>query len=91
MRVKRFICLLLVFVLLFAAAAPVLAAAGQTQCLSVTAGEEAGSRFVTFFKTVWEKITAMWNRLKTVFAVRKEKVKSPRQSTCIVLLTWAFV
>ena len=87
MKKKRLISLLLVFILLLMSAAPVLAAgAEQAQRLSVSADEGAGSRFVTFFKTIYEKIIALWNRFKTFFAVRKEKVKNTMNQNAIHML-----
>ena len=84
---RKLLCLLLTFVLLFTAAVPILAAgAGQAKCLSASAGDDAGSRFVSFFKTIWEKITALWNRFKTFFAVRKEKVKNTMNQNAIHML-----
>lgn len=87
MKKKRLISLLLVFVLMFTTVAPVLAvSAGQAQKLTVSADDGAFSRFVSFFKTIFEKITALFHRLKTFFAVRKEKVKNTMNQNAIHML-----
>ena len=88
MKKKRFICLLLVFVLIFTTAAPVLAVgAQQAQRLSASADNtEAGSRFIDFIKSIFDKIKALFDRFKTFFAVRKEKVKNTMNQNAIHML-----
>ena len=87
MKKKRLISLLLVFALLFTAAAPTLAAAEEpARRLSVGAEDGAGSRFVSFFNAIREKLAALWNRLRTFFAVRKEKVKNTMSQNAIHML-----
>ena len=87
MKKKRLISLLLVFVLLFMTAVPVLAVGvGQAKCLSDNAGNDAGSRFTEFFKTIYEKLAALWNRFKAIFTVRKEQVKNTMNQNAIHML-----
>ena len=87
MNRKRIISLLLVFILMFTAVSPALAAGVPTaQRLSVSADDGAGSRFVSFFKSVFEKFTALWNRIKSFFAVKKEKVKNTMNQNAIHML-----
>ena len=63
MKKKRLISLLLVFVLMLTTVSPVLAVgAEQARPLSVSADENTDSPFVAFFKMIYEKIFAWWNR-----------------------------
>ncbi len=87
MKLKKTIGLLLAFVLLFAAAAPAFAAAdGQPQSPAVVAEKETGSRFVTFFKTLFDRIKAFFDRLKAMIAVKKEKVPNTMNRNAIHML-----
>ena len=87
MKKKRILSILLVLVFMFTAVSPALAATTDTaQRLSVSADDGGESRFVSFFRTLWQKITALFNRFKTFFAVRKEKVKNTMNQNAIHML-----
>ena len=90
MKKKRLISILLVFVLLFTATVPALAAGtGQPKYLSADAGDtgaDVGSRFTAFFKAIYDKFVALWNRIKAIFSVRKEQIKNTMNRNAIHML-----
>ena len=87
---KKLLSLILILVMLLTAAAPVMAAgavrAQAASAVSAGAGEDSGSRFVAFFRTICEKLAALWNRFKTIFTVRKEQVKNTMNQNAIHML-----
>lgn len=84
---KKLLSFLLVFVLLFSVAAPVMAVgAGQTLAVSANAAEDAGSRFVAFFKMIYEKLVELWNRIINLFTFRKEQVQNTMNQNAIHML-----
>ena len=73
MNKKRLLSLFLVFALLFSAAIPAAAAAPDTQ---KTAGDPGNfwSRLIDFFRSIFERIDALRNRLQMHYDVKREGV-----------------
>ena len=86
MQKKRIVSLLLVFIMLFTAAVPAFAVS-DTQSQSAGIEEQLeNSRFIGFFKTVFERIAAFFNRIKTFFQVRKENIRNTMNQNAIHML-----
>ena len=84
---KKILSFLMVFVLLFSVAAPVTAVgAGQTLAVSADAAQDSGSRFVAFFKMIYEKLVALWNRIINLFTSKKEQAKNTMNQNAIHML-----
>ena len=77
MKTKKLLSFLLVFVLLFTAMIPALTAGAVSA---------SGEKVKAFFQPLIDRITALWNRLKSFFAVRKEHVKNTMNQNAIHML-----
>ena len=77
MKKRRLLSILLVFVLLFTAMIPALTAG---------AVGTSGEKVKAFFQPLIDRITALWNRLKSFFEVKKEHVKSTMNQNAIHML-----
>ena len=77
MKTKKMLSFLLVFVLLFTAMIPALTAGAVSA---------SGEKVKAFFQPLIDRITALWNRLKSFFAVRKEHVKNKMNQNAIHML-----
>ena len=84
---KKIISVLLVLAMLFTAAVPVLAADNaQKDTTCIQSAEDAANRFVSFFKAIFNRIAAMWDHLKMIFAVRKEHIQKTMNQNAIHML-----
>ena len=87
---KKLLSLILILVMLLTAVSPVLAAgavqAQAASAVSADAGEAPGSRFVAFFRTIYDKLVALWNRFKAIFTIRKEQVQNTMNQNAIHML-----
>ena len=73
---KAVISLLLVFVLLFTASAPVAALAGTANAPAVSAaGDKSACDFVAFFRDLFARIQRFWDQMIQWFRMKKEGVK----------------
>ena len=85
MKMKRLLSLFLVFALLFSAAIPAAAAAPDAQ---KTAGDPGNiwSRLIGFFRSIFERIDSLRNRLQMHYDVKREGVKNTMHQNAIHML-----
>ena len=90
---KSFISIFLIVVLLFSLSSPVFAA----QCVSIGQQNSAaddvsadkaapGQKVIEFFREIWERMTALWNRFMSFFKVKKENVRNTMNQNAIHML-----
>ncbi|MEE1066621.1 MAG: MBL fold metallo-hydrolase [Acutalibacteraceae bacterium] len=87
MKSKAILSLILVFILMFSSAVPVLAAgtAQITQSVTVTADNPI-NRFTTFFKNIIDRIVELWNQIDIFFEVKSEGVQNTKNVNAIHML-----
>ena len=84
---KAVISLLLVFVLLFTASAPVAALAGTANAPAVSAaGDKSACDFVAFFRDLFARIQRFWDQMIQWFRLKKEGVKCTYMQNAIHML-----
>ncbi|MCR5040549.1 MAG: MBL fold metallo-hydrolase [Clostridia bacterium] len=84
MKIRALISVFLVLTLLFALAAPSLAAATGQAAAAESA--DFGTRIADFFKSLSEKIKALFSQIKYYFQVKKEKVPNTMGKNAIHML-----
>ncbi len=83
---KRFVCILLVFSLLFGAALPAFASAQGTQAEASAEEEKQGCDFAGFFQRLWARVKSFFGSVKYYFQVKKEHVPNTMNKNAIHML-----
>lgn len=82
---KKLLSVFLAIVLLLGCAAPVFAAAAPSASVRLTAAQSE-RKTVSLFETLIHWIKALWNRIRTHFEVKKEKVGNTMNQNAIHML-----
>ncbi len=87
MSKKSLISLILAFIMLFTAVTPAFAAGGAGMARPAVTEEKTNEDgFTAFFRGIYDRIMAIWNRIKTYFEVKNEKVINTMNRNAIHML-----